>query len=125
MALGRLSNRGKPSSLRSRLTVELVPRHSFYDWCNEILTEAEFEEMVEMFFQPYYSDGVNLLPVSPGWYRRMLFVAQYEGLQSEREIAWRCADPLSLHRLLHLSEGETIPDDRILSVARLRLSIEI
>ena len=65
--------------------MELVPRHSFYDWCNEILTEAEFDEVVEMFFQPYYSDCVNLLSVSPGWYHRMLFVAQYEGLESERE----------------------------------------
>src|ERR671917_131823 len=42
MALGRLSNRGKPSRLGSRLAVELAPRHSFYDWCNEILAEAEF-----------------------------------------------------------------------------------
>ena len=52
MALGRLSNRGKPSRLGSRLAVELAPRHSFYDWCNEILAEAEFDEVVEMLCQP-------------------------------------------------------------------------
>ena len=55
----------------------------------------------------------------------MLFVGQYEGLDSEREIAWRCADSLSLHRFLRLSEGETVPDHTTLSVTRSRLPIEI
>ena len=125
MALGRLSNRGKPSRLGSRLAVELAPRHSFYDWCNEILAEAEFDEVVEMLCQPYYSDGVGRPSVPPGRYFRMLFVGQYEGLDSEREIAWRCADSLSLHRFLRLSEGETVPDHTTLSVTRSRLPIEI
>ena len=84
MALGRLSNRGKlPPG--SRLAVELAPRHSFYDWCNEILAEAEFDEVVEMLCQSYYSDGVGRPSVPPGRYFRMLFVGQYEGLDSERE----------------------------------------
>ena len=125
MALGRLSNRGKPSRLGSRLAVELAPRHSFYDWCNEILAEAEFDEVVEMLCQPSYSDGVGRPSVPPGRYFRMLFVGQYEGLDSEREIAWRCADSLSLHRFLRLSEGETVPDHTTLSVTRSRLPIEI
>jgi hypothetical protein len=55
----------------------------------------------------------------------MLFVGQYEGLGSEREIAWRCADSLSLHRFLRLSEGETVPDHTTLIVTRSRLPIEI
>jgi transposase len=51
----------------------------------------------------------------------MLFVGQFEGLESEREIAWRCADSLSLHRFLRLSDGETVPST--LSVTRLPLEI--
>src|SRR4051794_29115554 len=53
----------------------------------------------------------------------MLFVGQFEGLDSEREIAWRCADSLSLHRFLRLSDGETVPDHSTLSVTRLPLEI--
>jgi hypothetical protein len=53
----------------------------------------------------------------------MLFVGQFEGLESEREIAWRCADSLSLHRFLRLSDGETVPDHSTLSVTRLPLEI--
>jgi IS5 family transposase len=92
-------------------------RHAFYDWCNEVL--AEFDEAVEMLCQGYYKDGVGRPP--PGRYFRMLFVGQFEGLESEREIAWRCADSLSLHRFLRLSDGETVPDHSTLSVTRLPL----
>jgi transposase len=78
---------------------------------------AEFDEAVEMLCQEYYKDGVGRPP--PGRYFRMLFVGQFEGLESEREIAWRCADSLSLHRFLRLSDGETVPST--LSVTRLPL----
>ena len=63
--------------------------------------------------------------IPPGRYFRMLFVGQFEGLESEREIAWRCADSLSLHRFLKLTQGETAPDHSTLSVTRSRLPLEI
>src|SRR4051795_532631 len=125
MAMGRLSNRLKASGTGSRLAVDVAPRHAFYDWCNEVLAEAEFDEVVEMLCQPYYQDGVGRPSIPPGRYFRMLFVGQFEGLDSEREIAWRCADSLSLHRFLRLSDGETVPDHSTLSVTRSRLPLEI
>ena len=125
MAMGRLSNRLKAAGTGSRLAVDLAPRHAFYDWCNEVLAEAEFDEAVEMLCQPYYKDGVGRPSIPPGRYFRMLFVGQFEGLDSEREIAWRCADSLSLHRFLRLSEGETVPDHSTLSVTRSRLPLEV
>jgi transposase len=86
---------------------------------------AEFDEAVEMLCQEYYKDGVGRPSIPPGRYFRMLFVGQFEGLESEREIAWRCADSLSLHRFLRLSDGETVPDHSTLSVTRSRLPLEI
>src|SRR3954462_14427457 len=77
-----------------------------------------------MLCQPYYKDGVGRSSIPPGRYFRMLFVGQFEGLDSEREIAWRCADSLSLHRFLKLTEGETAPDHSTLSVTRSRLPLE-
>src|SRR3954469_17675051 len=124
MAMGRLSNRLKAAGNGSRLAVDLAPRHAFYDWCNEVLAEAEFDEAVEMLCQEYYKDGVGRPSIPPGRYFRMLFVGQFEGLDSEREIAWRCADSLSLHRFLRLSDGETVPDRSTLSVTRSRLPLE-
>src|SRR3954471_11579653 len=78
-----------------------------------------------MLCQPYYKDGVGRRSIPPGRYFRMLFVGQFEGLDSEREIAWRCADSLSLHRFLKLTQGETAPDHSTLSVTRSRLPLEI
>jgi transposase len=78
-----------------------------------------------MLCQGYYKDGIGRLSVPPGRYFRMLFVGQFEGLDSEREIAWRCADSLSLHRFLKLTEGETAPDPSTLSVTRSRLPLEV
>src|SRR3954468_15744259 len=123
MTMGRLSNRLTAPRSGSRLAVDLAPRHAFYDWCNEVLAEAEFDEAVEMLCQGYYKDGVGRPSIPPGRYFRMLFVGQFEGLDSEREIAWRCADSLSLHRFLRLSDGETVPDHSTLSVTRLPLEI--
>src|SRR3954466_10060692 len=123
--MARLSNCLKAAGTGSRLAVDLAPRHAFYDWCNEVLAEAEFDEAVEMLCQSYYKDGVGRPSIPPGRYFRMLFVGQFEGLASEREIAWRCADSLSLHRFLRLAEGETVPDHSTLSVTRSRLPLEI
>src|SRR5215213_1181096 len=140
MAMGRLSDRRKVAHSGSHLAVALAPRHYFYDRCNEVLAEAEFDEVVEMLCQPYYQDGVGRPSIPPGRYPpgryppgryppgryfRMLFVGQFEGLDSEREIAWRCADSLSLHRFLRLVEGETVPDHSTLSVTRSRLPLEV
>src|SRR3954469_26036437 len=125
MTMGRLSNRLTAPRSGSRLAVDLAPRHAFYDWCNEVRAEAEFDEAVEMLCQGYYKDGVGRPSIPPGRYFRMLFVGQFEGLVSEREIAWRCADSLSLHRFLRLAEGETVPDHSTLSVSRSRLPLEV
>src|SRR3954468_8576604 len=125
MAMGRLSNRLTAPRSGSRLAVALAPRHAFYDWCNEVLAEAEFDEAVEMLCQGSYQDGVGRRSIPPGRYFRMLFVGQFEGLDSEREIAWRCADSLSLHRFLRLTEGEMTPDHSTLSVTRSRLPLEV
>src|SRR4051795_1569295 len=124
LAMGRLSNRNGVVGRGSVLAMRLAPRHSFYDRCNEILAEAEFDETVEMLCQPYYEDD-GRLSIPPGRYFRMLFVGQFEGLESEREIEWRCADSLSLHRFLRLVEGERVPDHSTLSVTRSRLPLEV
>src|SRR3954447_16234652 len=124
LAMGRLSNRKGPVGRSSLLAVELAPRHSFYDRCNEILAEAEFDETVEMLCQPYYEDA-GRLSIPPGRYFRMLFVGQFEGLDSEREIEWRCGDSLSLHRFQRLVEGERVPDHPPLSAPRAGLPLEI
>jgi transposase len=55
---------------------------------------------------------------------RMLMIGYFEGLDSEREIAWRCADSMSLRRFLGFSLSESTPDHSSLSRIRGRLPQE-
>jgi hypothetical protein len=54
----------------------------------------------------------------------MLMVGYFEKLPSERQIAWRCADSLSLRAFLGLAPKESSPDDSSLNRTRLRIDLE-
>lgn len=55
----------------------------------------------------------------------MLFVGYFEGIDSQRGIAWRCADSLSLREFLGLPLSERTSDHSTLSCTRKRLSPEV
>ncbi len=54
-------------------------------------------------------------------YFRMLLVGYFEGIQSQRGIAWRCADSLSIRQFLGLKLTDHSPDHSSLTVIRERL----
>ena len=69
------------------------PRHVFYEKLNAILAEANFDDFVEELCEPYYAeDGRPGIP--PGVYFRMMYLGYFEGIDSQRGIAWRCHDIL-------------------------------
>jgi transposase len=55
----------------------------------------------------------------------MLFVGYFEGLDSQRAIAWRCSDSLSLRAFLGIPLSETTPDHSSLTKIRQRLPLEV
>ena len=61
-----------------------------------MLDEAGFDAFVEKQCAKFYADGLGRPSLAPGRYFRMLLVGYFEGLDSERGIAWRAADSLSL-----------------------------
>ena len=105
--------------------VPVAPGHVFYDRLNGLLDEAGFDLEVEALCTAHYASGVGRPGVPPGRYFRMLFVGYFEGLESERGIAWRCADSLSLRRFLKLGTSEAVPDHSTLSRTRARLPLEL
>jgi transposase len=105
--------------------VPVAPGHVFYDRLNGLLDEAGFDREVEALCATHYASGVGRPGVPPGRYFRMLFVGYFEGLESERGIAWRCADSLSLRRFLKLGTSEAVPDHSTLSRTRARLPLEL
>jgi transposase len=105
--------------------VPVAPGHVFYDRLNALLDEARFDGGVEALCAAHYAVGLGRPSVPPGRYFRMLFVGYFEGLDSERGIAWRCADSLSLQRFLKLGPGAAVPDHSTLSRTRARLPLEV
>jgi hypothetical protein len=55
----------------------------------------------------------------------MLLVGYFEGIDSQRGIAWRCSDSLAVREFLRLKARERSPDHSSLSVTRQRLPVEV
>ena len=62
--------------------------------------------------------------MAPGRYFRMLLLGYFEGLDSERAIAWRAADSLSLQQFLDIALHEASPDHSRVSRTRRRIDLE-
>ena len=77
------------------------PGHPFYVALNKLLGEAKFDAYVEALCEPLYREG-GRPSVPPGVFFRMLFVGYFEGIDSQRGIAWRCSDSMSLRSFLGL-----------------------
>ena len=100
------------------------PGHPFYMKLNQVLREEEFDQKIEEICAPFYKEGGR--PSIPlGVYFRMLLTGYFEGIDSQRGIAWRCADSLSLREFLGLALSERTPDHSSLTRIRKRLSLDV
>jgi transposase len=125
-----MSMRKRPSESQPDLwiaTSDLAksPGHPFYERLNKILGEASFDAWVEKRCAGFYADGKGRPSIAPGVYMRMLLIGFFEGLDSERGIAWRCADSLSLRSFLGYAVSEKTPEHSSLSRIRQRLDVEV
>jgi transposase len=123
---------GKRKPVQESLFVayDSLPRsagHPFYVKLNELLEEAAFDRWLEKRCAPYYAQqekrGQPSIP--PGVYFRMLLIGYFEGIDSQRGIAWRCADSLSLRQFLGIALGYQTPDHSTLTNTRKRLPPEV
>ena len=95
-----------------------TPGHAFYDRLNEVLSRQGFDRRVEYLCRRYYRGPRGRPSIAPGVYFRMLLIGYFEGLDSERAIAWRVADSLSLRKFLGYGLDETTPDHSTVSRTR-------
>jgi transposase len=100
------------------------PGHAFYDKLQTLLAGAGFDAFVEETCRPFYAARMGAPSLPPGRYFRMHMVGYFEGIDSERGIAWRCADSFSLRDFLRLGTRDTVPDHSWLSKTRSRLPHE-
>jgi transposase len=120
MAMGTRKKRERQQELwiASQDVVE-SPRNVFYDRLNGILDEHKFDKKVEFLCRKFYKKSRYRRPsMAPGVYFRALLIGYFEGLDSERGIAWRIADSLSLRRFLGFALDEQTPDHSTISRTR-------
>ncbi len=124
MALGRRKSEQQPLWIANQ-DLPRSPGHPFYIALNRLLAEAGFDRFVEELCEPYYAKTQGRPGIPPGVYFRMLLVGYFEGIGSQRGIAWRCSDSLSLREFLGLAEGQASPDHSSLTVIRQRLPLVV
>jgi transposase len=100
---------------------------TFYRKLDETLRKIGFTEGVREICKPAYADACRggRPGIDPAVYFKMLMIGFFENLPSERSIASRCADSLSLRAFLGYQLDEDTPDHSSLSVIRSRLGEEI
>ncbi len=125
MALGKRETERQADLFLLAAQLPRSPGHVFYQKLNRLLAEAGFDPWIEKLCQPHYADGRGRPGIPPGTYFRMLLVGYFEGLSSQRGIAWRRSDSLSLRDFLGIPLGEESPDHSSLSVIRNRLPLEV
>jgi len=96
------------------------PGHPFYTKLNQVLAEAGFDDFLEKLCTPYYKEG-GRPGILPGVYFRMVLIGYFEGLDSQRGIAWRCADSLGLRAFLGVGLTEETPVHASMTIIRQRL----
>ena len=97
--------------------------HPFYERLNRVLSAAGFDAFVEDLCAKFYA-VMGRPSLAPGRYFRLLLVGYFEGLDSERAIAWRAADSLSVRSFLLLSSPASPPDHSTISRTRRLFSVE-
>ena len=97
MAMGKRLRRARQKTMWvASADLPQIAGHPFYQRLNQVLDDAGFDAFVEPQCARFYADGVGRPSLAPGRYFRLLLLGYFEGLDSERAIAWRaaaCAGP--------------------------------
>jgi len=100
------------------------PGHPFYVRLNAILDEAGFDRFAEEQCREFYAPVMGRPSLPPGRYFRLLLLGYFEGLDSERGIAWRAADSLAVRSFVGLGLDAAAPDHSTISRTRRLIAVE-
>jgi len=124
MALGRRKSEQQAAWIATN-ELPKSPGHPFYKKLNALLAEAGFDAWLEKLCAPYYATKMGRESIPPGVYFRMILIGYFEGISSQRGIAWRCHDSRSLAEFLGVPVQEETPDHSSLSRIHGRLPLEV
>ena len=118
MAMGTRKSRERQEPLWDGSELPAAPGHPFYTRLNEALDKAGFDRHCEESCAGFYHAKLGRPSLAPGLYFRIMMIGFFEGLDSERGIAWRLADSLTLRQFLSIGLDENTPDHVTISRTR-------
>lgn len=124
MAMGRRGRQRQEPLWVAASEVARSPGHPFYERLNGMLAEAKFDAFAERECAQFYAEKMGRPSLAPGVYFRLLLIGYFEGIDSERGIAWRVADSLGLREFLGCEAGKEPPDHSTISRTRRRIDLE-
>jgi len=124
MAMGNRSEERQAALFVPTGDLARSPGHPFYERLNAVLSEEGFDAFAGERCAGFYAERMGRPSMPPGVYFRLLMVGYFEGIGSEREIAWRCADSRSLSSFLGYGPTEGTPSHGTLSRTRRLIDLE-
>lgn len=124
MALGKRKSEQQAAWIATN-ELPKSPGHPFYKRLNSLLADAGFDAWLEKLCAPHYATKLGRESIPPGVYFRMILIGYFEGISSQRGIAWRCHDSRSLAEFLGVPVQEETPDHSSLSRIHGRLPLEV
>jgi transposase len=123
MAMGKRKSEQTPMWVPTT-ALPVSPGHPFYAKLSAILDAASFDRFAETECQQFYAPVMGRPSLPPGRYFRLLLVGYFEGLDSERGIAWRAADSLGVRQFVGLGLDTAAPDHSTISRTRRLIALE-
>lgn len=125
MAMGKRKREQQRDFWVPTAALPQTPGHPFYERVNQILDSCGFDDFVEGICRPFYAKKMGRPSLPPTIYFRMLLIGYFEGVDSERGIAWRVADSMALRRFLGYRLTDQTADHSTISRNRRLLDLQV
>jgi transposase len=123
MAMGKRKRHRQPT-MWVAATDFPATSHPFYTRLNQLLQTHGFDDFSEAQCATFYADTMGRPSLPPGIYFRLLLIGYFEGIDSERGIAWRAADSFALRDFLGVGLEDAPPDHSTISRTRRLIDLE-
>jgi transposase len=124
MAMGKRKTHQQQPLFIAAADLPQSAAHPFYVKLNEVLAGWKFDQFVEGLCAKFYAEKIGHPSLEPGKYFRLLLIGYFEGIDSERGIAWRCADSLSLRAFAGYALDEKSTEHSTISRTRRLIDLE-
>src|SRR5437870_13538908 len=124
MAMGKRKRNQQPTMWVTTTDFPTAASHPFYTRLNQLLREQGFDDFAEGQCATFYADTMGRPGLPPGIYFRLLLIGYFEGIDSERGIAWRAADSFALRDFLGVGLEAAPPDHSTISRTRRLIDLE-